>query len=548
MAPAWRATGSPERRSPQARVDPMKRAISALMFVHRYLGVAFCLIFVVWFASGIVMVFKRMPEYSMQERLARLPPLDAAAVHLTPAEALEAAGLGDAPRRVVLTSLDGRPVYRFVVDRGTATVSAETGDYIDLVEPEAAVAIAVGAFPESRQSARYGGALQEPDQWTIANSFRATGALHRIMLGDSAGTELYVAEANGDIVMKTDRSSRLWGYAGPVVHWFYFTPLRVGQGPLWGDLIIYGSVVGCLICVLGLVVGVYRFSAARRFKRGTSVTPYVGWMQWHHYAGLLFGVFAFTWVFSGLLTMTPWNLFPQGGPTLAQVRAIGGDGVALGRFAATPSDALVEFQRQFQPKELELVQFMGEPFYAAHLPVDMPGGPSLDAAEAITPAADLPRMLVSADQAVPRVKEGFSRDELVAAARQAMGGTTPANVTWLTDGDGYYYQRGRGSRAPVLRAKFDDEDDTWLYLDAADGSLVQAEVRGSRVERWLYQGLHSLDVPWLYQTPWVWYPLIIGLSLGGLALSLTSVATSWSLVRRKASGVGGIVRARWGGQ
>ena len=522
----------------------MKRAIPALMFVHRYLGVAFCLIFVVWFASGIVMVFKRMPEYSMRERLARMPPLDAATILLTPAEALEATGLGDAPRRVFLTSLDARPVYRFVVDRGTATVSAETGDYIDPVELEAAVEIAVGAFPESRQSARYVAALQEPDQWTIANPFRATGALHLITLGDSAGTEVYVAEASGDIVMKTDRSSRLWGYAGPVMHWFYFTSLRVQQGPLWGDLIIYGSVVGCLVCVLGLIIGVYRFSVARRYKRGTSATPYVGWIQWHHYAGLLFGVFAFTWVFSGLLTMTPWNLFPQGGATLAQVRAIRGDGVAVDRFTAAPAQALLEFQRQFQPKEVELLQFMDMPFYAAYQPVDMPGGPQQDVADAFTPAAGLSRVLVSADSAAPRVRDGFSRDELVAAARRAMGGTTPADVSWLTDGDAYYYQRGRGSRAPVLRAKFDDEHDTWLYLDAADGSLVQTEVRGSRVERWLYQGLHSLDLPGLYQRPWVWYPLIIGLSLGGLALSLTSVVIGWTLLRSKASGVARLLRGR----
>ena len=34
------------------------------MCVHHYLGVAFRRAFVVWFAPGIVMVFKRMPEYS----------------------------------------------------------------------------------------------------------------------------------------------------------------------------------------------------------------------------------------------------------------------------------------------------------------------------------------------------------------------------------------------------------------------------------------------------------------------------------------------------
>jgi hypothetical protein len=56
-------------------------------------------------------------------------------------------------------------------------------------------------------------------------------------------------------------------------------------------------------------------------------------------------------------------------------------------------------------------------------------------------------------------------------------------------------------------------------------------VRDSRTERWLYQGLHSLDFPGLYQTPWLWYSLIIGLSLGGLALSLTSVIVGWRFLR-----------------
>ena len=34
-----------------------------------------------------------------------------------------------------------------------------------------------------------------------------------------------------------------------------------------------------------------------------SHSPYTGWMKWHHYAGLLFGVFTITWVFSGLVSL-----------------------------------------------------------------------------------------------------------------------------------------------------------------------------------------------------------------------------------------------------
>jgi hypothetical protein len=511
----------------------MKRLIAPLTVIHRYLGLVFCLIFVIWFASGIVMVYHRMPEYSAEERLARLPALDPAAIRLTPTEALDAAILGDAPRRMLITSVQSRPIYRFVVDAGSVTVFADDGSFFEGVDRDGAMAVAAGAFPESRSSVQYLGGLEEPDQWTINNRFNTSGVLHHVALGDAAGTELYIAEATGEIVQKTDRSSRFWGYLGPVMHWFYFTPLRAGRAPLWNNLIVYGSLVGCVLCGLGLAIGVYRFSASRRFKRGTSMTPYVGWLQWHHYAGLLFGVVTLTWTFSGLLTMTPFNWFDQGGPTPDQVRAIRGDGVDVARFAAPPVAVLAEFQTRFQPKEVELLQFMGEPFYAAYEHAGASTGAHRDGVRYAAPGATLSRVLVTASGGTPRIREGFTQGELLAAARAAMPGMEPAELTWLTDVDNYYYQRTGGLRLPALRAKFNDADETWLYLYAGDGSLVQSESRSSRAERWLYQSLHSLDFPGLYQTPWAWYPLIIGLSLGGLALSLTSMIVGWRFLRGK---------------
>jgi uncharacterized iron-regulated membrane protein len=511
----------------------MKRLITFLTTVHRYLGLVFCLIFVIWFASGIVMVYHRMPEYAAEERLARLPALDSAAIRLTPAEALEAAVLSDAPRRVLVTSVQSRPAYRFVVDAGSVTVFADDGSFFEGVDRDAAMTVAAGAFPESRSTLQYLGGLEDPDQWTINNRFNTSGVLHHVALGDAAGTEVYVAEASGEIVQKTDRSSRFWGYLGPVMHWFYFTPLRAGRAPLWNNLIVYGSLVGCVLCVLGLVIGTYRFSASRRFKRGTSRTPYVGWLRWHHYAGLLFGLVTLTWTFSGLLTMTPWNLFPSAGPTGDQVRAIRGDGLDLNRFMLSPSEAVGELRSRFQPKELELLQFMGTPFYAAYERPDVSARPHQDAARYAPGDQRAVRVFVSAGSGAPGIREGFTRDELLTAARAAMGGQEPVEVTWLTEFDSYYYDRTGGRHLPALRAKFDDADQTWLYLDSTEGSVVLAEVSGSRAERWLYQGLHSLDFPGLYQTPWAWYPLIIGLSLGGTALSVTSLIIAWRFLRAK---------------
>ena len=133
----------------------MKRAIALLTVVHRYLGLVFCLIFAVWFASGIVMVYARMPEYGAAERLARLAPLDAAAIKLTPAQALDQAALGDAPSRIRISTLRSRPVYRFFVQGEWVTQYADDGSVLERLTPDAAVDVVRDAFPAERGTARF---------------------------------------------------------------------------------------------------------------------------------------------------------------------------------------------------------------------------------------------------------------------------------------------------------------------------------------------------------------------------------------------------------
>ena len=506
----------------------MKRLIAIITPVHRYLGLVFCLIFLAWFASGLVMIYARMPEYSGTERVARLPPLDASAIRLTPAEAAGRAELGALPSRVRVSSYRSRPVYRFFLGRLETTVFADDGRVLEPVSPDEALAIVRDGFPEHRDSARVLDTRIRPDQWTIETPFGATGPLHVIALGDPASTNVYVASYTGEIVLETDRASRFWGYAGPVTHWIYFTPFRV-KGQMWANTIIYGSLAGCVFCLSGLIVGFYRYSFMRRYRQGSSGTPYAGWLRWHHYAGLIFGVITLTWLFSGMLSMEPWGLSPGNGPEAEQVWAIRGGGIDVSRFVVQPARALDALRSQFAPKELDLIQFMGAPFYLGYEPSrDVVRRPhSYDAGE-----SQVRSLLVAADMAHPTIKSGFTETDLRAAARAAMPDQQPAEVTWLTDYDGYYYDKARGRPLPVLRVKYTDELGSWLYLDAHDGALVQREVRRSRVQRWLYHGLHSLDFPGLYQAGWLWDLMIVGLCTGGLLLSMTSVIIGWRWIRR----------------
>ena len=59
-----------------------------LILWHRYLGIASCLFFAMWFSSGIVMMYVEMPRLAPEERVAALPPLDAGRIAISPQEAV----------------------------------------------------------------------------------------------------------------------------------------------------------------------------------------------------------------------------------------------------------------------------------------------------------------------------------------------------------------------------------------------------------------------------------------------------------------------------
>ena len=57
----------------------------ALVCFHRWLGIGFCLLFAMWFATGIVMHFVPFPALTESERAAGLLPIDPARVARGPA-------------------------------------------------------------------------------------------------------------------------------------------------------------------------------------------------------------------------------------------------------------------------------------------------------------------------------------------------------------------------------------------------------------------------------------------------------------------------------
>ena len=79
--------------------------MGAIVLSHRWLGVAFGLLFAMWFSTGIVMHFVPFPSLTEAERFAGLTPLDHAASAMAVADALAASGISDATRVAILSGL-----------------------------------------------------------------------------------------------------------------------------------------------------------------------------------------------------------------------------------------------------------------------------------------------------------------------------------------------------------------------------------------------------------------------------------------------------------
>src|SRR5437879_5337655 len=335
----------------------------ALIFIHRWMGVFFCLLFLSWFASGMVMMYWQYPQVSTDDRLSRAPALDASRIHVSPPQAYARLGADGAPAGSQLVTFDGRPAYRFRFGLGDLSiVYADDGQIQEDFPADLTLRIA-SAWTGQPPSATKEEDNTEEDQWTVSEEFAELRPLRKYSWPD--GQQVYISTVTGDVVQYTTRASRLAAYFGAIPHWLYFTPLRK-RGQQWSRLVIWVSGFGTVAAMLGITIGLWIYSPSRnyRYAGAPASFPYRGQKRWHAILGLLFGLFACTWAFSGMLSMDPFPKLQEGAAdgTDARLAAAIRKTPALEAFAAKPPvQALAEAQATAasEVKELDLTSCAG---------------------------------------------------------------------------------------------------------------------------------------------------------------------------------------------
>lgn len=475
---------------------------------HRWMGVVFCVLFAAWFLSGIVLMYWEFPVVAGHERLAHLPPLDASRIQVPPEQAFQKLDTAMAPSQVWISMLGNRPVYRFQYGRSQRLVYADNGDVLPFVSNGLGLYLAAAWLGQAPGPA-LATAIAEPDQWTVYPEIRRAGPFWKYSWPN--GEDVYVSQSSGEIVQHTTRSSRLGAWLGAIPHWLYFTPLRRNTAA-WRAAVIGLSGGGILATIFGLVAGVWLYSPSKRYRfpNGRSSIPYAGQKHWHTMLGLIFGLFALTWIFSGMLSMNPLQWSPDSA-TSEPARALRGQPWSASPFMARqPREALAKAP-QIRAKELELAFIAGEPVYLA------------------TEAADRTMMIpVAGDPSIEVDPLRITRAMTIAGP-----GLTIAETRRVTQYEPYYIDRHHAKPLPVLFVRLNDREQSIYYVDLRTAQVVESYDGRSRLNRWLYHGLHSMDLPWLYRNRPAWDITVLTLMIGGNALCITSLVIGWRRVRKK---------------
>jgi uncharacterized iron-regulated membrane protein len=473
-----------------------------LFWVHRWLGIAMCLLFSLWFASGIIMMYVEYPELTEHERLANLPELNASLIRLTPLQAAASISSFRGFSSVSLTTVLDRPAYQFSTDTGRQfTVFADSGELFNRLTPAMAVAAASqSGFRSAEGQPGYDAEIQR-DQWTVSAALDRHRPLHRVNINDAADTVVYISDTSGQIVRDTHRRERFWNWLGSTIHWIYPVQLRQ-NAPLWNQVIIVLSLIGIVSVVTGGIIGFLRIRLHRPY-RGASYSPYKGMMKWHHLLGLASLVFVSTFIFSGLMSMGPWGIFDSSTSPQPQINRYRGDGNL--RLADLP---VPEFESEHTGlKEVRWHQIQRAAYYTL-----------------ISSADD--RSVGFAGN--PAQASKLLQDKIDSAIPTLLPDANLLSLHEIVQYDNYYYSHHNRYRPlPVYRARFDDDESTWYHIDLTTGEIINRVTDADRLERWLFNGLHSLDFQLLFSKRPLWDFVVILLSLLGLGFSVTSVVIGW---------------------
>ncbi|NOU61133.1 PepSY domain-containing protein [Marinifilum caeruleilacunae] len=461
------------------------------------------LMFVAWFVSGIVLIFDGFPHASREGRFLHLEEFKEADFEVIQAPPASFKG------KVSLELSEGRAVYRVK----TGKKAQKTYDAVSL-QPIASF----GEDHAKQLSSSFNGypvkkieKIDELDDWTPWSYYKPLLPFYKCSMSDPAHSVLYISEKTGEIVQETNRRARWSARFGAIPHWIYFKKLRMAKDT-WRLVVIILSSIGILMTLTGIYAGIVRI----RKRKKESISPYKKfWYKWHHLTGFFFGLFVFTFILSGLISVANIPDWMVGVNSKEKKKISWNQKLDLAAFEnTTPKEIFKGLKNKTGIRKIEWKTVFGQPQFRVYYH-------DYQQSEVYC---------LKGGNVVPQKK--FSLSDIENQAK-VICKDLPFTLSHQANYDNYY----SGSAMHYLpstayKIELSDAAQTWLYIDPASGERIKKLTKNSRVRRWLYRFLHTFDIPILKKYDWIRKTILLLLSFAGLAVSITGLVISVKWFKR----------------
>jgi len=483
-----------------------------LFLTHRWVGIVLALFMFIWFSSGLVIMYSGPSALTPSQQIQHREDLSPADGWLTVGAAL--AGVENTAAASVVSArlvrLAGHPSWLIENSNGQRFALSAIDGGVHEVSVADAEKIARTWLRHSDDIESNSVAITYQDTGPQDSSVRNYDALrpfHKFSV-DGSSRELLISARTGEIIRDSTAFSRTLYWTGNWIH--LLRGIEVFASPeVRRNTLLYLGLFAVVASLTGLIVGWQRWRPGwfgkKTYGQGR-VHPYRDtWTVWHFWVGLIGGIAALFWAFSGYISTNPLQLFSE---------------------ANANKNEQVNYQGAVVPDVL----LNWQPSAMVH------NDTGNDVVELSWRYVGDQATLVAITREGDRISQNVAgaavnfNDGLLLDAASRLTNTAVANHNLLADYDSYYYPRHYQTLydrpLPVVRVDLADEAGTRLYLDPQDGRILLKADTSRRVYRWLYSALHHWDFGWLHYRP-IWDLWMLPLVLMGIVLGSSSVILGW---------------------
>ncbi len=441
--------------------------IGMMLALHRRLGLVSGPAVLLWFLSGLVLLWVPYPSLTEQEWFLTAeaiqlpnccPALSRLSQKLDRPEGIES---------VRIRMVGGRPVVTAQFLDGTmAALAADTAEPVASLTQDWARLVALQFAPGRAVEALD---LIDHDVWTVHQRFDPYRPLWKVELSGEARSILYISSATGDVVQDTTEEERRWSFAGAVIHWWYWPWLR-RHWAWWDQVVWWVSAVGTVTVVAGgLILG-------REWGKQGWSGCFAGRWKVHRALGGVAGIAACFWMASGWLSMDHGRWFSDGKIDAQERERFMGGRLVSHDLGVLPDFAVMSGQEAV--KEIRLIKMAGMIHF-------------------ITRTSSSQQAILAVPSQVEARRELF-QDEVVKAAARSLLGDGLLTIMKVEGSDsGTCSAVGDDIVPPLTRVATTDVEPREVLVDNRTGTVVERLDASRRLYHRLFDTFHRWDVPWL---------------------------------------------------